>query len=190
VTDTCKRGNERRWLPPGLLRLVVGSEFTDVSEVLAASVIRAGWLLGVINEAVARRVLNPESRLLHTVWLRRKTFVCQVVLNSVASRVASVAEVTNVITNQLTPRCQNPRVHHHIHNSPPMISILSQVNLLHSSSQPTSLTSILIPSSHLRLGLTSGLFLRAFPPEPCTRFSPLPCVPHASPTSFSLIWSA
>jgi hypothetical protein len=33
-------------------------------------------------------------------------------------------------------------------------------------------------------------FLRAFPPKPCTRFSPFPCVPHALPTSFCLIWSA
>jgi hypothetical protein len=33
-------------------------------------------------------------------------------------------------------------------------------------------------------------FLRAFPPKPCTLFSPLPCVPHAPPTSFSLTWLA
>jgi hypothetical protein len=29
-------------------------------------------------------------------------------------------------------------------------------------------------------------FPRAFPPKPCTLFSPLPCVPHAPPTSFAL----
>jgi hypothetical protein len=29
-------------------------------------------------------------------------------------------------------------------------------------------------------------FFRAFPPKPCTLFSPLPCVPHALPTSFAL----
>jgi hypothetical protein len=33
-------------------------------------------------------------------------------------------------------------------------------------------------------------FLRAFPPKPCTIFSPLPCVPHALPTSFALTWCA
>jgi hypothetical protein len=33
-------------------------------------------------------------------------------------------------------------------------------------------------------------FLQAFTPKPCTIFSTLPCVPHALPTSFSLIWSA
>jgi hypothetical protein len=31
--------------------------------------------------------------------------------------------------------------------------------------------------------------LRAFPWKPCTCFSPLPCVPHAPPTSFPLILS-
>jgi hypothetical protein len=31
-------------------------------------------------------------------------------------------------------------------------------------------------------------FLRAFPPKPCTYFSPLPCVPHALQTSFALTW--
>jgi hypothetical protein len=29
-------------------------------------------------------------------------------------------------------------------------------------------------------------FLRAFPPKPCTRFSPLPCVPH-TPALFILL---
>jgi hypothetical protein len=33
-------------------------------------------------------------------------------------------------------------------------------------------------------------FLLAFPPKPCTLLSPLPCVPHAPPTSSSLTWSA
>jgi hypothetical protein len=54
--------------------------------------------------------------------------------------------------------------------------------------QPISLRSLLIPSSHLIFG--RWFFLGAFPPKPCTSFIPLPCVPHALPTSFSLIWSA
>jgi hypothetical protein len=52
------------------------------------------------------------------------------------------------------------------------------------------LRSILSPPSHLRLGLQVVFFLRAFTSKPCTRFSHLPCVPHALPTSFSLILSA
>jgi hypothetical protein len=33
-------------------------------------------------------------------------------------------------------------------------------------------------------------FLRAFPLKPCTLFYPLPCVPHAPPTSFASTWPA
>jgi hypothetical protein len=50
----------------------------------------------------------------------------------------------------LTPWRKNPKVHHRIQNSPP-------------PAQPVSLRSILIPSSHLCLGLPSGLFPSGFP---------------------------
>jgi hypothetical protein len=36
----------------------------------------------------------------------------------------------------------------------------------------------------------SRTFPRAFPPKPCTLFSPLPCMPHDPPTSFALTWPA
>jgi hypothetical protein len=52
----------------------------------------------------------------------------------------------------------------------------------HPPPQPISLRPILIPSSYLRLGLPSGLFPSGFPIKTCTRFSPLPRVPHALPT--------
>jgi hypothetical protein len=60
------------------------------------------------------------------------------------------------------------------------------------STPPPQLISIrsgLIPSSHLRLGLPSGLFPSGFPPKHLTLFSPFPSMPHAPPTSFSLTWS-
>jgi hypothetical protein len=59
---------------------------------------------------------------------------------------------------ELTPWRHNPKFHHRIHNSPPTVPILSQLNPLHTSPEPISLRSILIPSSHLRLGLSSDLF--------------------------------
>jgi hypothetical protein len=37
----------------------------------------------------------------------------------------------------------------------------------------------MIPCSRLRLGLTNGLFLRAFQHERCTFFSSFPCMPPA-----------
>jgi len=54
---------------------------------------------------------------------------------------------------------------------------------------PTSWSSILILSTHLRLGLHSGLFPPVSPLRPYTPPSPHPYAPHAQPISFFLILS-
>jgi hypothetical protein len=54
----------------------------------------------------------------------------------------------------------NPKVHHRIHKCPQPLPILSQLD-------PVALRPILILSSHLRLGLSSGLFPSGFPPKRC-----------------------
>jgi len=56
----------------------------------------------------------------------------------------------------------NPIVHYRIHNSSPPVPILSKINLVHAP-HPTFWRNILILSSHLRLGLQSGLFPSCFP---------------------------
>ena len=53
---------------------------------------------------------------------------------------------------------------------------------------PTSWRSILILSSHLRLGLPSGSFPQVSPPKPCIRLSTPPYALHALPISlFSIL---
>jgi len=64
----------------------------------------------------------------------------------------------------------NPKVHYCIHKCPPPVPILSQLDLVHIP-HPTSWRSFLILSSHLRLGLPSGLFPSGFPTK--TLYTPL-----------------
>ena len=54
---------------------------------------------------------------------------------------------------------------------------------------PTSWRSILILSTHLRLGLPSGSFPPVYPPRPYTHPSRHPYAPHAQPISFFSILS-
>ena len=59
--------------------------------------------------------------------------------------------------SQETPRIsRNPKVHYRTHKRPPPVSILGQPNPVHYT-HPTSWRSILILSTHLHLGLPSGL---------------------------------
>ena len=67
----------------------------------------------------------------------------------------------------------NPKVHHRTHKCPPPVPILSQLHPVLTTT-PTSWRSILILSSHLRLGLPNVLFPSVFP----TRTM---CTSHPSP---------
>jgi hypothetical protein len=53
-----------------------------------------------------------------------------------------------------------PEVHYCVRNSPPLVPVLSQIDPVNTI--PSSLRSILISSSHLRLDLRSGLFPSGF----------------------------
>jgi hypothetical protein len=57
---------------------------------------------------------------------------------------------------ELPSNLWNPKVHYRVHKSPPLVHIQSQIDPVHIT--PSYLRSILILSTHLCLGLLSGLF--------------------------------
>ena len=81
-------------------------------------------------------------------------------------------------TQEISRILWNPKVHHRIHNSPPYVPILSQIVPV-CPPHRKSRRSILILSSHLRLGLPSGSFPQVPPLKRCMHLSSPPYVLHA-----------
>ena len=82
-------------------------------------------------------------------------------------------EANRFAASQEIPRILwNPMVHYRIHKCPAPVTILSQLDPLHTPPHPTFWRSSLVLSSHLRLGLASGLFPSGFPTK--TLYTPLP----------------
>jgi hypothetical protein len=79
----------------------------------------------------------------------------------------------------------NPKVHYRIHKCSPTVPVLSQLDPVQAS-LPISWRSILLLSSHLRLGLPSGLYPSGFPTKTCIHLSSSPYVLHA-PTHLILL---
>ena len=72
-------------------------------------------------------------------------------------------KLTGFAANQGIPRILwKPKVHYRTHKRPPSVPILNQL-IQSPQPLPTSSRSILILSSHLRLGLPNGLFPSGFP---------------------------
>jgi hypothetical protein len=98
-------------------------------------------------------------------------------------------EANRFSASQEIPRILwNPNVNFPIHKCPAPVPILSQIIPVRTPPYPTSLRSILILSSNLRLGLASGLFPSGFLTKTLVYIFP-PYVLHAPPVSFFSIWS-
>jgi hypothetical protein len=85
-------------------------------------------------------------------------------------------------TQELSSILSNPEVHYSVHKSPLLATILSQISPYH------PILSLRKLSTHLCLGLTSGLRPSGFPTNILYAFLFAPFVLHAPPISSFLTW--
>jgi hypothetical protein len=99
----------------------------------------------------------------------------------------SSREATSCAATQELPSILcNPKVYYRVHKSPPLVSILSQINRVHTTPSYRSKTHFNIVH-HLRSGLPSGLFPSGFPTNILYAFFfSSPFILHALPISSSL----
>jgi hypothetical protein len=64
-------------------------------------------------------------------------------------------------TQELPNILWNPKIYYRVHKSPSLVPILNQIDPVHTT--PSYLRPILTLSTHVRLGLSSGLFISCFP---------------------------
>jgi hypothetical protein len=123
---------------------------------------------------------------LYKQWHRRNNkYDClthNITLTYLLTELSPSWKAANCAVTQELPRILwNPEVHCRVHNSLPLVHILSQIDPVHTI-PPISLRSILILSTHLRLHLPSGLLPSGFSSISYMHFSSSPFVLHALPS--------
>jgi len=106
------------------------------------------------------------------MFMNDPCFICYTVKLTSMKQSPSSEGSTNVASQEIHNVLCSPKVQYCILNSPPLFLILSQINSTHALPSH-SVRSILVLSSHLWVGPTSGLFSSGFPnPNLYTFLSP------------------
>jgi hypothetical protein len=92
-------------------------------------------------------------------YKRKPRQYCRIILYYLLSELSRGAADCAAI-QELPSILWNPKVHYHVHKSPPLVPILSHINPIHTI--PSYLRSILVLFTHLLLGLPSGLVPSGF----------------------------
>jgi hypothetical protein len=121
-------------------------------------------------------------------YIECKICVTQSVSHSLRELRPSWEAANSSAIQELPSNLCNPKVHYHVHKSPPLGPILTHIDQVHTTHN-ISLRCTLILLTNLRLGLANCLFPSGFLTNILYAFLFSPFLLHAMPISSSVTWS-